>query len=92
VPPAKHNSAMDKVIGLICLHAQHHFITRRAFLSTTTSTIHYHELTFDLYVPVLFNDNRQFVLELYGFPTSCVMLSVVTGFVAETALGLFFIC
>ena len=58
---------------------------------SSAPTIHYHELTFDRYVLVLFTENLQFVLELYGFPTSCVMLSVGTRFIAGTVLGLFFI-
>ena len=99
MPSAKHNSTMDKAIGLIFSLFDIALSRDVPFFQPQYTQCTYHGPTFVLlYVLVFFADNArcQFVIARYDFPlaVSCFLpaFSVATGFIAEKFLVLFFIC
>ena len=95
----KHNLTMDEATGLIFSLFDVASSLDMPFLQPQYVQCTYHGLTLVLLcVPVLFADNAkcQFAIVRYGFPlaVSCFSsaFSVVTGFIAEKFLVLFFIC
>ena len=98
MPSAKHNLTMDKATGLIFSLFDVTLSQDMPFRQPRYVQCMYHGLTFVLFcVPVLFADARcQFSIVRYSFPlaVSCFSptFSIVTGFIAEKFLVLFFIC
>ena len=95
MPLAKHNSTMDKVMGLISslfdiASSQDVLFHQLQYVQCT-----HHGLAFVLLcVPVLFADNArcQFVIAQRGFPVLSPLFSIATGLIAEMLLVLFFVC